>query len=337
MVSTPISPDLTQAAPTVGVHNRRIFRLLSRVLLFAIPFVPLNVYLYYTSPYFQKEKDYHATIEGFFAKPGVRTLILGDSHPGALTNDMLNDETYNLAFGGDGLKETYLKLKYVLDQPHSVEYVLLTADAQMFGARRVQSSNNAFLNPYVLKTGEYDIYGRNMLATLADMVPLFNDAYIEYLNKNLQDRLSGNIAKRDLYEEFRRDHYKWSRDLSQAERVELALKTGVSDHRGVMGDTIQLHYYRKIVDLCVARGIQVAGVKYPAMDEYLAGLEPGPQAELQAFLATLPFDTLLDYRRFTQDPTLLKNEDHVNDDGAILLLERMEQDLGRALLAPDRG
>ncbi|GAB4419865.1 MAG: hypothetical protein OHK0039_32770 [Bacteroidia bacterium] len=312
-----------------------ILRLLAKCLIFAVPFVPLNIYLYNSSPFFAKEKEYHATIEGFFAKDQVTHLIIGDSHPGALTNDMLGEHTYNLAFGGDGLKENYLKLKYVLERSESVEYLLLTADAQMFGKRRVQSSNNSFLNPYVLKTGTYEVYGHNAVSILADMVPLFNDSYIEYLNKNLQDRISGNIAKRNLYEQLRQDHYMWSREISPEQRLEFALKTGKSDHKGVMADSIQQVYYRKIFDLCAAYGVKVIGVKYPAMREYIAGLEAGPREQLESFFASLPFHAMLDYRDFTQDPLLMKNEDHVNDDGARLLLKRMEADTGLRLTAAE--
>ncbi|MEM7658975.1 MAG: hypothetical protein AAF399_22825 [Bacteroidota bacterium] len=307
---------------------RDITHILAKCLIFAIPFVPLNVYLYYSSPFFEKQQDYHATIEGFFDGTEVNTLIIGDSHPGTITNDMLNDHTYNLAFGGDGLKENYLKLKYVLERSNSVKTLFLTADAQMFGARRVQSSNNSFLNKYVFQTGEFDVYGKSASSVAADMIPLFNDSYIEYLNKSIQDNLSGHIAQRDLYQQLRADHSMWAREFNDAQRIEMAEKTGVSDHRGVLNDSIQVEYYQKIFDLCQSHEVEVIGVKYPAMQEYLAGLPTEKQQDLDSLFNTLDFQAMLDYRNFSQDPTLFKNEDHVNDDGAILMIKEMEAATG---------
>lgn len=305
-----------------------IFRLLGKCSIFAIPFIPLNIYLYSTSEYYEKQESYHATIENFFLSPNVKNLIIGDSHPGTLTNDMLNEETYNIAFGGDGLKENYLKLKYVLNQPNQVEHLFLTADAQMFGARRVQSSNYAFLNKYVLDMGEYDVYGHNAVSILADMVPLFSDSYIDFLNKQLSDNVSGQVKTRNLYTQLRADHSMWSTQIPAEQRLEFAQKTGISDHRGVLEDSIQVSYYHKMVELCKEKGVKIIGVKYPAMQEYLAGLPTDKQSKLDSLFSEVGFYAMLDYRNFSQDPRLFKNEDHVNDDGARLLIKEMERDTG---------
>ena len=244
---------------------------------------------------------------------------------------MLNDQTYNLAFGGDGLKENYLKLKYVLSQPNQVEHLFLTADAQMFGSRRVQSSNYAFLNKYVLKMGAYDVYGHNAVSIMADMVPLFSDSYIDFVNKSIQDNLSGHVAHRDLYTQLRADHSMWSTQIPEEKRLEYAEKTGVSDHRGVLEDSVQLSYYHKMIELCRENNVKIIGVKYPAMQEYLAGLPQEKQQKLDSLFSEVGFFTMLDYRNFSQDPRLFKNEDHVNDDGARLLIKEMERDTGLSL------
>ncbi|MDX2286266.1 MAG: hypothetical protein NW241_19005 [Bacteroidia bacterium] len=312
-------------------NQKDIMRLLGKLSIFLLPFIPLNFYLYYSSPFFQKQQLYHERIEGFFAKPGVKTLLIGDSHPEVVANKFLNDETYNLSFGGDALKESYLKLKYVLDRPNTVQYLFLTADAHMLGAKRVHSANNSFMNLYVVKTGLYDVYKRPAPSVIGDMVPLFNDSYIEYLNTRIKDAATGNLGKRQLYEELRQDHQKWSRDIPEADRIKYAIATGRGDYRNVLENEEQVTYYKQILDLCKEKGIKVIGVQYPAMQEYIAQCPPETRAKYDAFLQAQGFYALLDYRDLTQDPKLYKNEDHVNDEGAKLLLQRMEQDLGMQL------
>ncbi|MDX1909018.1 MAG: hypothetical protein SF053_18420 [Bacteroidia bacterium] len=316
----------------MNADQKAIIKLVGILSVFLIPFIPLNIYVFQTSPFFAKQQKYHTTIENFFTRPNAKVLIAGDSHPEVLDNKFLNEEAYNISSGGDGLKEVYVKLKYVLERPNQVKTLLLTTDPHMVGRKRINSANKSFLNAYVLRIWDFKIYGKDAASVSSDMVPLFNDSYMEYLNQKIKDVFSGATDKRQLYEDLRQDHSLWGSDrFTQEERVGYAIKTGRSDFSGVLEDTTINGYYRRIFQLCQEHNIQVYGVKYPAMNEYLAQLDPADEQKLNTFFSQLPFAGMLDYRKFPQEPRFYKNEDHVNDAGALILLGRLETDLGYEL------
>lgn len=310
--------------------KRDIFRLLFKCLIIGVCFAALNAYVYATSPFFDRQKSYLDKVESYPEK-SAKVLIVGDSHPGVFKEEMLNRDTYSIAAGGDGVKECYLKLRYILEHSTRIDTVFLTADAQMFSKRRSQSTNAVFLHKYSLLLNSLDVYHQAPLSILAEMVPLFNDNYIEYLNQDLQNIISGKKKEVGLEQHLREDESLWSTRFTAQKRLERAIATGKADHRGVMEDPVLPQYYRKIIDLCVARHIRIIGVRYPAMQAYLAQLPAENSLKLEAFLKELPFETILDYRDFSQDPRLYHNEDHLNEDGARLLLRQMETDIGLGL------
>ncbi|MGD9210285.1 MAG: hypothetical protein PVI90_05890 [Desulfobacteraceae bacterium] len=307
--------------------KKDILRLSLKGAVIGLIFVMINIYAYATSPYFKKQRNYHSQIESYFDK-NAKVLIIGDSHPGVLKNNMLNKVTYNVASGGDGLKESYLKLKYILERSQTIEVVFLTSDAQMFSTRRVQSSNAAFLHKYSLLLNEMNVYKNSYLSVIVQMVPFFNDSYIEYINKDLQNIISDNKKQVTLNQTLRDDEFLWSTDFTPLQRVKRAVETGKKDHTGVMENEILLKYYNKIITLCKKKNIRVIGVRFPAMKEYFEQLSPQKNHQLEAFLKGLPFEKILDYRNFTQNPELYNNEDHLNRDGALQLLRKMEKDTG---------
>jgi len=310
--------------------KRNVLRLNVKGAIIAVVFAMINLYAYTTSPYFEKQRTYHDQIESYFDK-NAKILIVGDSHPGVLKNSMLNDVTHNIASGGDGFKESYLKLRYILSQSQAVEIVFLTSDAQMFSTRRSQSSNAAFLHKYSLLLNEMDVYQHDHLSVLVQMVPLFNDSYIDYINKDLQNIISGDKKKVILDQSLRGNESLWSTSYTPLQRVKKAIETGKKDHAGVMEDKALPKYYRKIIILCKEYNIRIIGVRYPAMKEYFEQLSSQKNLHLEAFLKSLPFEKILDYRNFSQNPKLYNNEDHLNKDGALQLLRQMEKDTGLKL------
>lgn len=310
--------------------KKDILRLFYKGLILGGCFALLNAYVYATSPFFERQKSYLRQIESY-AKRDARILIVGDSHPGVFNNDMLNEKAYSIAAGGDGIKECYLKLRCLLLRPNSVDTVLLTADAQMFSSRRSRSTNAVFLHKHALLQSRLDVYHLDMVSVIADMVPLFNDSYIEYLNEDLQNIISGNKKKVDMEQRLRDDETLWSTRICAEDRIKRAIATGKGDHRGVMEDRSLPYYFREIVHLCRSNGIRVIGVRYPAMAAYLAQLPAEKEEKLNAFLKKLPFEQILDYRNFSQNPRLYHNEDHLNVTGAFALLRQIEKDTGLIL------
>lgn len=140
--------------------------------------------------------------------------------------------------------------------------------------------------------------------------------------------ISGERKQVDLNQSLRDDESLWSRAFNSQQRLKRAIETGKKDHTGVMEDKVLPDYYQKIIRLCQAHQIRIIGVRFPAMKAYFAQLPAQKENDLNRFLTSLPFERILDYRDFTQDPTLYNNEDHLNRTGALKLLQQMEQDTG---------
>jgi hypothetical protein len=307
-----------------------MLRLLYKSVLGVLVFAVINVCIYLTSPFFERQRSYHDQIESYFDQH-AEVVIVGDSHPGVFNNAMLNQKSYNLSAGGDGFKECYLKLRYILERSEKVKAVLLTADAQMFSTRRSCSTNAAFLHPYALTLNALDVYHKKPVPVLAEMAPLFNDSYIGYLNTYLQNIITGNQKSADLEQAMRDDKSLWCNQFTAAQRIKKAAETGRKDHAGVMDDNTLSEYYLKIIDLCVARNIRLIGIRFPAMQAYFEQLAPENRTTYENFLKRLPFEKSLDYRTFSQDPHLFEDEDHLNQEGARRLLRQIEKDTGLEL------
>lgn len=307
-----------------------IYRLIFQFAVIALLFALLNMYLYNASPFFLKQKAYQRQIEGYFDRQ-AKNLIIGDSHAAVLSNDMLNPDTYNISSGGDSFKESFIKLRYILKQTNAVRNIMLTMDAQMFSARRSQSSNNKFLNRNVFYLGSYDVYGYGFLSVVSDMVPLFNNSYIDYLNRNLQNIISGKKSKVHVNQILRKDQTLWGTVCTPEKRRERAIETGRGDHQQVFDDQTHAEYYQKIVNLSHAHRINIIGVKFPAMLEYCEQLPDDNRIRIEAFFESISFKQVLDYRNLTQNPKLYTNEDHLNKMGADLLLRQIEIDTGLKL------
>ena len=154
---------------------RNTWRMLTmKIAVASALFAAANVWIYDTSGYFQREQEYHAVVDGFTSHRHVKSIFVGDSHVAQLDNEILADAAYNVAVGGDGLREVYAKLRYLLSEPNEIDTLFLTADAHMFGTGRLQSSNGAFADMYLLRTGSPYGLEHGRLAAAFNLVPLFS-------------------------------------------------------------------------------------------------------------------------------------------------------------------
>ncbi len=78
----------------------------------------------------------------------MKIIFSGDSHFAVPLNDYLDDNPaapgYSIAAGGDSLRESFAKVRYVLERNHGIDTLILTADPHMFGKGRLESSNRSF-------------------------------------------------------------------------------------------------------------------------------------------------------------------------------------------------
>lgn len=305
----------------------------------ALLFLMANVVVYYSSGFFQRERHYHRSVAELFGKPDVSIVLMGDSHVAEIPDELLAPGTHNLAAGGDGYREIYAKLRYVLAGSQRVQTLLLTADYHMFGTGRVQSANRSFVERYLLATQSGAGYEKNWLSSLFNLAPLFNDDFVQYLKKDAREMLR------------RTPHHggvetAWA-DLPDATREERALRTGRGDHSGVGAAKQPIYWFEQILQLARQHDIDVILVRYPTSAGYLAQIPVDGKAIVDAQLARVAAPAVVDLSHALSEPAYFVDEDHVNSRGAAVLLclleERTALHLGGAAsrqecsVSPERG
>ena len=284
----------------------------------ALLFVMANVIVYYSSGFFQRERHYHQTVAELFGKPEVSVILMGDSHVAEIPDELLAANAHNLAAGGDGYREIYAKLRYVLAGSQNIRTLLLTADYHMFGAGRVQSSNRSFVERYLLATRSGAGYEKNWLSSLFNLVPLFNDDFVQYLKKDVREALRRPRQHSDGVATV------WA-DLPEATREERALRTGRGDHAGVGAAKQPIYWFEQILDLARQHDIDVILVRYPTSAGYLAQIPADGKEIVDGHLARMAAPAVVDLGHALGEPAYFADEDHVNDRGAAVLLCHLEE------------
>ncbi|WP_045225639.1 hypothetical protein [Methyloterricola oryzae] len=296
------------------------FKALAGAALFALA----NAAVYHASEYFHVARDYDATLQGAIDNKSVSVVLAGDSHAATLKNDLLADRVYNLAYGGDGPREMYAKLRRVLEANDGVRTVMLSADVHMFAEARQTSSNRAFVDWYLLITSSPYGLEHGRLSAMLNAVPLFNDDYVQFLKKSISTR-SNSTSNAEIDKSP-----SWS-ELSEHDRTEIAHRSGEYDHRGASSETQALAWYGHIADLAHKRGVRIITVRFPAHPAYFSAIDESTVRKIDENLERLGLGRPLDYRRAIADPADFADEDHLNVVGAVALLHRLEQDTGEHL------
>lgn len=275
-------------------------------------FACANLAVYYTSPFFQRERAYHQAVTAAAQRTDIGVLLLGDSHVDKIPQEYLDPIAYNVAAGGDGYRECYAKLRYLLGQSSGIRTIVLTADYHMFGAGRAQSANRSFVDRYLLAAGASEGYEKGRLSAAFNLVPLFNDDYVQYLKKALRAKFQ-RAAEADMAVAAR-----WE-DVAAQVRRERATKTGQGDHLGVGAAAEPLLWYQRIIELARDHDVDVVAVRFPADADYLGQIPAEGGKVVDQALDRLRIQPI-DLSRALQSPTYFENEDHVNATGAAALV-----------------
>src|SRR3954467_6996586 len=124
MATTPemTTPEMTTVEMTT-VEMTRSFswtRLIAQLLIAVVLFVVANVVTYETSGFFEKEHEYQQVVDGISRHKEVKLIFAGDSHFAVPLNDYLDENAaapgYSIAAGGDSLRESFAKVRHVLER-----------------------------------------------------------------------------------------------------------------------------------------------------------------------------------------------------------------------------
>jgi hypothetical protein len=322
------APDITTAGITRSFSWLRLF---SQCLVAVLLFAAANVYTYETSGFFQREQKYAQQVSEIASHAHVRVVFAGDSHFGVPLNDYLNGDpgepAYSIAYGGDSLRECFAKVRRVLQTNPTIDTLILTADPHMFGRGRVESSNRSFADRYFIEAWDRSGVQHNLWSAILQQVPLFNEDFLQFFRKDLGVLLTRSAP----HARAAGDPLAWSR-LTDAERMKLAVETGQGDHDGIGAVEQPFVWYTRILDLARARDVRVIGVRFPVHPGYSAQAPAAKVAEIDSFLLSHGVARIIDLRDALTDPKDFEDEDHVNENGAPLVIEMLEQKLQQTLI-----
>jgi len=287
-------------------------------LIGTIAFALVNVFVYRTSDYFAELRAYRSAVDLLLAKPDVTQVLVGDSHVARLRANLLHDSVYNLATGGDGLRECYAKLRYLFEHDTRVNTVYLSLDYHMFGAGRLRSANGAFADWYLLRSFSAHGFEKGWLSALMNIVPLFNDDYAQYMRTKF-----GAVLKRSAGIRMPPPKPVWFL-LSEEERISRAHRTGLSDH--VQLDEFDEPYLwiERIVALTRAHNVRLIGVRYPAHPAYASAATPDRMERIHDRVAQLGVQDVRDFRSTFSRPECFTDADHLSPAGALVLARMLE-------------
>src|SRR5262249_2294657 len=238
------------------------FRTLALRCLYALGlFVLANVIVYASSGFFDRSRMYDSYIKSA-QRPGVTAIMMGDSHVANVRQQFLGPDTQNIAFGGDGYRECYAKLRYLLQKVPTLRTVWISVDYHMFSTGRVESSNRSFADRYLLMSGSTIGYEKGWLSAALNAVPLLNADFVQYLKKDLRVKLQRLDGQRSEAPEI------WA-DLPADQREQQAVTMGRGDYAGLGDEKSPLVWYARIVELARTHGVELVSVRFPVDAHYL--------------------------------------------------------------------
>jgi hypothetical protein len=295
-------------------------------------FIVINLIVYNTSGYFERERGYQQMVAGVSVHPAVRIVFLGDSHvaqPFEHAASYLDPQVYSLATGGDSFREAFAKLRYVLEHDVAIDTVVVSADPHMFGAGRVHSANRSFADRYFIQEADRSGLDKGLLSAAMNTIPLLNDDYVQYLRRSLSGRTGHHASVTDS--DSHDTH--WS-EMTDEQRREEAASTGREDHAGVLQYQDPFLWYGRILDLAAHKNLRVVAVRFPVDPQYLAQARPEWTAAIDQFLKEHGVSKILDLRDMPLTPRDFDDPDHLSAIGTPVALQNVGQAIGRELLMP---
>lgn len=282
---------------------------MKKIILKSIPYIIgvllLNLSIYMTSDFYKQERKYKTAFDKGISKE-AETIFLGDSHVQTIENLKLSKKVANLAFGGDGINEMYIKLLYMIKYNKNLKNVFISTEPQIFN--NTMSSNSTFLNKYNVKIDdEINVYNKSSLELYVESIPLFNDSYLRFLLNKLYVEIKLKKKKSNKAIDWK--------NLQNTERVEQATKSGLSDHNSIMTNNSYLETFKRIISLCKANNLNVYGINFPVDKNYINQCKEEDLIKVKNFITQLNLDKTLDYSMEIKLPEYFYDGDHLNSDG----------------------
>jgi hypothetical protein len=249
------------------------------------------------------------------------TYLLADSRGEALGSYSDKYSIHNFSDGSDSYKDLYRKLTFLINNT-KIKKVYLTADEHGIAKYR-ESKNNE----------DRSIYFLNLEVRNTELIPL---SYLEFFeNKYLRKYIIFFNAKaKDLLIAYFKNFVKSSKKEKQEWHLfenEKQEKQAVARFERQFNEETQseemLQYLRKIISTCKDNQVELVGIKFPVVDAYLKKINDLENKKIDSVLLNHDI-IIIDLREeFNNKPDLFKNQDHLNDKGAVLFIDRLDKEL----------
>jgi len=264
--------------------------------------------------------------EFYSSHSDLQYLIMGDSHSGAGLNPDIIENAYNFASPGENYIQTYYKLKYVLNNgSRKIDTIILPADIHSFSSYR---SDRVVGMPdcYWLKYVDCIEVGLHKGKLPKYILNYFIGRFFNYTGH--MNNILGFIFCEQETIPMVKGFTMFEGDYTQIKRKNPeAAKRKASYHLKNKNyfDKDLVFYFKKIIELCHSKGIEVIIVKYPVTrDYYLQAsrliLIKRLSQQFDSLIKQYPGITVLNYRKaFFGKDNLFLDSVHLNYHGGTQL------------------
>jgi len=267
----------------------------------------------------------------------ITTLAVGDSHMATGFDPRLFEGSFNFALYGETYAYNYYKLKRVLENNPRIRTVLLPLDLHSFSSWRADRELRDF---YWIRYVDYLELGWIRREPLEYLGKYIHGRFFPYqgefaalLGGSGRDSATPRVPRPETIQGFvlRTGTYDVKRERQAVRRIKLHL----SGQKAF--DDVSARYFRKILEMCSAGGINLVLIKFPVSEPYYRWamkLMPRPEIYARVDEMIKPFRNVrvLDFQKsfFDRDRELFDDPDHLNEAGARLLtleIKRLLSDL----------
>jgi hypothetical protein len=262
----------------------------------------------------------------------ITTLAVGDSHMATGFDPRFFRGSFNFALNGETYIYNYYKLKHVLERSPGIRTVLLPLDLHSFSAWRADRELRDFYWVRYVNYLELAWISHEPLEYLSRYVrgrffPYLGES-ADLLEKPRSDQKPRRVPRPELVQGFviKTGTFDKNREAQALRRVNLHL----SGHK--VFDETAARYFRKILELCAAKGTTLVLIKFPVSKPYyrlamkrVAALDLYRRAD--EMIKPYRNVRVLDFQEsfFDRDSEWLDDPDHLNESGAKILTREIER------------
>lgn len=286
-------------------------KFLKKIIFFLIILSIINIVLYV---FLTKEVVFGKYVFNEKNFEDYDVFLLSDSHGEALKNLTNEFGICNFSYVGDNYQDMYYKLSFLLPHLDEKDLVLITVNNHTLSTYRDVSANTKRNLIYVNSIESlYDenLQNEYLISNLFKRIPIFQTNYGRFYFDYMRNKSKGNIF---VNEKFNK--------IPIEEREKLVHNRFQQQFVGYEVSDKGSFFLKKIIKLSDNNKFKLIGIKYPVTSLYH---ETIGEFDMKAQELLLLNDVeVVDFQDKMSFPdSLFKDQDHLNKEGAMVLLKKL--------------